>query len=172
MNPDPERHFSQDKEAKEIKEIIIPKEDAVFWLDSRGYWRNAGGRFRKKKIVDHFHAAISRDQNGYFLYQQKDEGIYEKVYFPYEDTALFVFDVIFETSDPAPEITLVLNTGRKLSLNPRQLYTQSDGLYLKEGEETIKFTERALMKLSNILDEKAGQFYIHAGGRAHPVPEY
>lgn len=172
MNPDPERQPAQDREAKEIKEIVIPKEDAVFWLDSQGYWRNAGGRFRKKKIIDHFHAAISKDQNGYFLYQQKGDAVYDKVYFPYEDTALFVFDVIFETKDPAPQITLVLNTGRRITLNPRHLYTRNDCLYLKENDDIIKFAERALLKLADVLDEADGHLYIHAGGSPHLIPEY
>lgn len=59
--------------AQKVKEIVIPRQEAVFWLDSRGYWRNAGGKFRKKKIIDHFHSCISRDENGYFLYQQKGD---------------------------------------------------------------------------------------------------
>jgi len=170
MNPNKTNHSAEGEKQQAVKEVVIPREEAVFWLDSRGYWRNAGGKFRKKKIIDYFHAAISKDENGYFLHQQKGD-VFEKIYFPYEDTALFVFDVCFETSDPAPDITLVLNTGRRLSLNPRRLYTQNDCLYLKADDDIIKFTERALMKLSDVLDEKNGQFCIHASGSEHPIPE-
>jgi len=170
MDAENKNQLTKGSGQQEVKEITIPREEAVFWLDSRGYWRNDGGKFRKKKIIDHFNAAISKDEHGYFLCQQKGD-VFEKVYFPYEDTALFVFDVDFETGGPAPDITLVLNTGRKLSLNPRRLYIQNDCLYVKENDDIIKFTERALMKLSAVLDEKNGQFCIHASGSEHPIPE-
>lgn len=177
------------------REIVIPREEAVFWLDSRGYWRNSGGRFRKKKIIDHFHAAISRDENGYHLCRQTDEGV-EKVYFPFEDTALFVFDVLFRPGPPnkteppnkpespnkdsktekdpnadAPEIILVLNTGRHLAMDPRRLYTRNDCLYISNNDETIKFSERALMKLSAAFTESGNRLCINCGGSCHPIPE-
>ena len=90
--------------------VVIPKEEAVFWMDGNGCWRNAHGRFRHKKVIDYFHASISRDDDGYFVSQVRD-GIVEKVYFRYEATALFVFDVI-----PGEEVDLVLNTGRRIRL--------------------------------------------------------
>jgi len=161
---------AQNKEAQGIKEIVIPREDAVFWLDSRGNWRNAGGKFRKKKIIDHFHSSISKDENGYFLYQDKG-GVWEKVYFPYEDTALFVFDVIFSQTADEPDITLVLNTGSRLALSPQNLYAVNDCLYLKANHDIIKFTERALIKISDRIDEENGSLYIHAGGARYWVPE-
>ncbi len=161
---------AQNGKEQNIKEIVIPKEDAVFWLDSRGYWRNAGGKFRKKKIIDHFHSSISRDENGYFLYQDKG-GVFEKVYFPYEDTALFVFDVIFDQTANESDITLVLNTGAELALSPKNLYTANDCLYLKEGDDIIKFTERALIKISDRIDGVNGKLYINTGGKRHLIPE-
>ena len=82
---------------------------------------------------------------GLFLFQKRDNCT-EKVYFPYEDTALFVFDVIL--SDP---ITLVLNTGERSSLEPQKLYTQNDGLYVTIGEHRVKFTERSLMAISGLM---------------------
>lgn len=177
------------------REIVIPRDEAVFWLDRRGYWRNSGGRFRKKKIIDHFHAAISRDENGYHLCQPKDGGV-EKVYFPFEDTALFVFDVIFRPKRPNKDgkpdkpdkndkndkpgkvhkthdadITLVLNTGRHLPLDPRRLYSRNDCLYISDNDETIKFSERALMQISALLTDKGEHLCINCGGSCHPIPE-
>ena len=63
-----------------LKEIVIKKEDAVFWLDKSGCWRNNGGKFRKKKIIDLFHQSISKDDDGYFVSQIRGD-ILEKVYF-------------------------------------------------------------------------------------------
>ena len=56
---------------EKIKEIIISKEDAVFWMDKHGFWRNEDGKFRHKRIIDHFHKSIGKDQNGYFVSQAK-----------------------------------------------------------------------------------------------------
>ena len=93
-------------------EIVIPREKAVFWLDRNGRWRNHDGLFRNPRIIEHFHSAIRRDDGGYYLSQER-EGVREKVYFPYEDTALFVVDV--KTVEPAE---LILNTRRRLPLDP------------------------------------------------------
>jgi hypothetical protein len=170
MNSNSHWHAPGDGAKQNLREVVIPKEDAVFWLDARGFWRNAGGKFRKKKIIDHFHASISRDENGYFLYQQKGD-IFEKVYFPYEDTALFVFDVIFNHADSDSKTALLLNTGRNIPLNPRQLSIKNDSLYLKEGDDVIKFSERALIKISNCIEEAADRLYINIDGERCLIPE-
>ena len=68
-------------------EIVISKEDAVFWMDGNGRWCNADGRFRHKKIIDHFHSAIAKDEGGYFVRQERAD-LVEKVYFPVSYTHL------------------------------------------------------------------------------------
>jgi hypothetical protein len=165
------RRAPQPKGEGTIREVVISRDDAVFWLDSRGYWRNSGGRFRKKKIIDLFHASIARDADGYFLLRQKEEGgeqVVEKVYFPCEDTALFVFATSCDDDDG---ITCTLNTGRSLPLRPQNLYTRDDALYLREEGETIKFSERALLQIADRLTETRGILYIRVNGRDHPLPE-
>ncbi|MFO7838446.1 MAG: MFS transporter permease [Desulfosalsimonadaceae bacterium] len=157
----------KDKE-QSIREVVIPREDAVFWLDSRGWWRNRGGRFRKKKINDYFHAAIAKDEHGYFVSQQKDD-VLEKVYFPYEDTALFVFHVIFRKDSPP---LLELNTGRRIELDPETLYSKNDCLYIEKNRETIKLSERALMQIAPLLDQDQNGLCIVIRGEKHPVTEY
>ena len=150
-----------------LREVVIPREDAVFRLDGRGYWRNRGGRFRKKKIVDYFHAAIDKDDGGYFVSQVKGD-VLEKVYFPFEDTALFVFGVRFE----GDEIELVLNTGRRFTLDPRGLYIRGDCIYLNQDGERIKFSERAMMQLSPVLEEGGQGLYIRCNSERYLIPEY
>ena len=74
-------------------EIVISKEDAIFWLDKNGRWHNAHGEFQHKKIIDYFHSSIQKDEKGYYLFQERGN-LREKVYFHYEDTALFAVDLI------------------------------------------------------------------------------
>lgn len=147
------------------KEIVVPRDKAVFWLDKNGFWHNRHGRFEHPKISAYFHSCIRRDADGYFLYQVRDDCV-EKVYFPYEDTALFVFDI--QGKDP---LMLVLNTGRQIPLNPEHLYVRSDNLYLQAGRERIKFSERALMKISDLLDDRHGQLRLRLGGRDYAIPQ-
>jgi hypothetical protein len=146
-------------------EIVIRRENAVFRLDRRGRWCNQFGVFRNRRISDYFHAAIRRDAEGYFVCQEHEHCI-EKVYFPYEDTALFVVDVVL-----GAEITLHLNTRRQLVLDPAQLFIAEDSLYLTAGDERVKFSERALMRLAETMDFTNEGYFILIGGRRYRIPE-
>jgi len=146
-----------------MKEIIIPRDEAVFWMDENGRWHNQHGPFQHHKIVDYFHASISRDQDGYYLTQEYDN-IREKVYFPYAETPLFVFDVIRRDA-----ITLVLNTKKQIPLDPEKLYVKNDRLFMRFGEESIKFTEQALMKLSDCILEEDGQTVFRINDQHYPI---
>lgn len=149
----------------ELHEIVIPKENAVFWMDGRGRWCNQNGPFQHKKIIDYFNAAIRRDDNGFFVAQVRDN-VCEKVYFRYEDTALFVVDIIF--MDP---IELVLNTGAKMALVPEALFVREDHLYMEDGELLIKFNERAMLRIAEIMVCTLDRYSIQVGGRDYSVPE-
>ena len=145
--------------------IIIPKEKTVFRMDGNGRWYNESGKFEKKKIIDYFHAAIHRDEQGYFLQQEKD-GYLEKAYFQYEDTALFVFHVTLGDS-----VHLRLNTGRELELDPKNLFIKNDNLYLRLEGETVKFTDRAMMQIAAILEEKDDACMIRIKEKTFHIPE-
>ena len=112
-------------------EIIIPKDRAIFWLDKNGRWHNAHGEFEHRKIIDYFHSSIKRDESGYYLSQRRGS-VQEKVYFHYEDTALFAVDLIKNN-----DIMLILNTKKQIKLKPRNLFIRGDDLYMRMGEETI-----------------------------------
>jgi hypothetical protein len=146
-------------------EIVIRREDAVFRLDRRGRWCNEFGVFRNQRISQYFHSAIRRDADGYFVCQERDH-LTEKVYFPYEDAALFVVDIAI-----GPEITLHLNTRRQMELDPAQLFAADDSLYLMDGDERIKFTERALLKLAEVMDFTNEGYFIRVGGRRCRIRE-
>jgi hypothetical protein len=145
-------------------EVVIPKEKAVFWMDGRGRWQNRHGRFTHKRIIDHFNRSIRRDKDGYFVTQVRGD-ICEKVYFPYEDTPLFIVRVI-----PPPPLRLDLNTGESILLDPAALFVDSDQLYHKMGDVRIKFTERALLAVAPFLEENVDGLSICIGDHAWPIP--
>jgi hypothetical protein len=144
-------------------EIIIPKERAIFWLDKNGRWHNEHGEFEHKKIIDYFHSSIERDEDGYYL-SQKREDVQEKVYFHYEDTALFALDLIKNNV-----ITLILNTKKQVKLKPRNLFIRGDNLYMRMGEETIRFTERGLMKISDLMEFDKDRYFIKVKNRRYRI---
>jgi len=145
------------------KEIIILKEDAVFRMDKNGDWYNEHGKFEHPKIIKYFNSSIKKDENGYYVHQSTDE-YDEKVYFPYEDTALFVLDVKVNE-----DITLLLNNNDTIKFDPGQLFVQDDTLYLQTPEHKVKFKDRALLKISKFLEEKEGQLYFTIKGKTYPV---
>jgi hypothetical protein len=144
-------------------EIIIPKERAIFWLDKNGRWHNEHGEFEHKKIIEYFHSSIKRDQNGYYLFQKRGD-VQEKVYFHYEDTALFAVDLIKDN-----DITLMLNTRKQIKLMPRNLFIHEDNLYMRMGAETIKFSERGLMKISDLLEYDNDRYFIKIKNRKYKI---
>ena len=150
---------------KKHTEIVISKEDAIFWLDKNGRWHNAHGEFQHKKIIDYFHSSIKKDDQGYYLFQERGN-LREKVYFQYEDTALFVVDLIKDE-----DIKLILNTKRQITLRPKNLFTRDDNLYMRLGQETIKFTERGLMKISDLMEFSDEHYFIKVSNRRYRIVE-
>lgn len=150
---------------KRIREVVIPKDQAVFFLDGRGRWHGQEGEFLHRKIIEHFHASIRKDKQGFHL-MQRHRHFREKVYFPYEDTPLFVFDVV-----AGETIELVLNTRKRMKLMPRKLFIRNDDLYVRLGEDWAKFTEHALIRLSPLLEFEEDRAFIKVKGRRYKIPE-
>ena len=149
----------------EKKSIIVPKEKAVFRMDKNGVWHNEHGKFEHPKIIRHFNRSIQKDDLGYYLSQETDD-FEEKVYFPHEDTALFVADFFGEE-----KLKLTLNTTKTLILNPTQLFTRDDSLYLQTPEHCIKFSQHALVKLSRYMEETDGRFCLKLNQTTYTIPE-
>ena len=147
-----------------LREIVIPPEEATFWLDCWGRWCNKHGRFEHRKIIDYFHAAIGRDEEGYYVSQVNGD-VVEKVYFRYEDTALFVFDVLLEE-----EKALVLNTGRRIVFDPETLFIRNDYLYLRHGGDLIKFNESSMLKIGRLFEDAGEQCFLRYKGRQVVIP--
>lgn len=153
---------------EEKKEFVVSKEKAVFWLDAYGRWHNEHGLFEHKKIIGHFHSSIRKDADGYHLFQKHDDHTVEKVYFKYEDTALFVFDV--NIPDDSGNIRLILNTKDEIALAPENLFVQNDHLYMEHAGHRIKFTDRAMMKLARRLKFDQHRYSIQFGGKTYDIP--
>jgi len=150
---------------KKLKDVVVPKEKAVFWLDGRGCWHGESGKFLHRKIIEHFHSSIRKDKDGFHL-MQRHRDFREKVYFPYEDTPLFVFDV-----REGENIELVLNTRKRMKLMPKKLFIRDDDLYLRVGEDRVKFTEQALIRLSPFLEFEDDRVFVKVKGRRYRIPE-
>ncbi|MBN1847008.1 MAG: DUF1285 domain-containing protein [Deltaproteobacteria bacterium] len=145
--------------------MAVPKEKAVFRLDKNGIWYNGNEKFTNKKIIHYFHSMIKKDKDGYFLGQEHKDYI-EKVYFPYEDTPLFVFRII--KTDQG--LVLRLNTGEDIKLNPEKLFVRDDHLYLQNDDDLIKFSEHAMLTLAEYMDDEDNQYTIIVKGERYPIP--
>jgi hypothetical protein len=144
--------------------ITIPKEKAVFRLDRHGNWHTDEGKFTNRNIIRYFHSMIRKDEDGYFLRQEREQVI-EKVYFSFEDTALFVFRV-----DEADGPVLCLNTGEKLRLDPEQLFVKDDTLYVRRNDEIIKFTQDGMLALSDRMELIDDRYVIELNGQRRVIP--
>lgn len=159
------KNIPPSNEDQSLTEVVIPKENAVFWMDDQGRWHNRHGRFEHKRIIAYFNRSIRHDADGYYITQVRG-AIREKVYFPFDDTPLFVFRVI--AGDP---LQLVLNTGQTLPLDPKRLFVRADQLYQRQEEEVIKFSERTLMDLAPYLEETSDGLEIRMEGQRFPIPD-
>ncbi|WP_319521349.1 MFS transporter permease [uncultured Desulfosarcina sp.] len=148
-----------------LPEIVIPRENAVFWMDERGRWQNRHGRFEHKRIIDHFNRSIRCDSGGYYVTQERN-GFCEKVYFRYVDTPLFVFRVL--AGDP---MDLELNTGEIVPLEPERLFTHRDQLYQRHGTGCLKFTDRTLMAMAPCLVETPEGLCLRIDAGTFPIPD-
>ncbi len=147
------------------QEITIKKEDAVFWMDGNGRWHNQHGEFEHKKVIAYFNQSIQYDSDGYFVSQVRGDMV-EKVYFPYHETALFAVDILQHD-----EVRLLLNTRKRVPLNPEKLFIRNDTLFMHFENQLIKFSDRSMIKLSDRLDDANGQFTIHLNGLSYAIEE-
>jgi hypothetical protein len=140
------------------KQNIIPKEEAVFWMDKDGTWHNEHGKLEHPRIIKYFNQSIGKDDQGYFLSQIIND-VEEKVYFPYEETAVFVVDLVQRESG----IELTLNTLGTIALDPDTLYTKSDALFMETAAHLIKFNQNALARMSSFLEETPQGLALNLG---------
>jgi len=149
------------------KQIVIPKEEAVFWMDKNGDWHNEHGKFEHPKIIQYFNTSIKKDENGYYVHQKTEE-LEEKVYFPYEETAVFAVDLSVQDET---DLVIVLNTGQSVKFTGQPIFTRNDNLYMKIPDHLVKFSQKALLKISSFLEEKNGRLFLCINSRQWPVDD-
>ncbi len=164
MDKGKSNHSNEDQE--EYLDVVIPKENAVFWLDKNGNWNNEGGKFRLKKIIRLFNSSIKKDELGYHVCQINGNRR-EKTYFTYEDTVLFAIDIKKNETD----ISLLLNTGERIKLIPGNLFIKDDNLYMQLKDEGIKFSDRSMIKLSTMMEFNDDKYYFRTEGQLFPIVE-
>jgi hypothetical protein len=153
--------------ADHLKQIIISKEDAVFWMDGQGVWQNEHGPIEHPKIIRYFNTCVKKDDQGFFVYQKTDT-TEEKVYFKYEETAIFAIDLKVDGS----ALRIKLNTGEWIELDPATLFTRDDNLYLDTESCLIKFNTSALLKISKFIDEtEDNHLTFNWNNQQVPIPE-
>jgi len=151
--------------ANEQKPVrVIPKEKAVFRLDKNGVWHIDDEKFTNQKIINYFHSLIKKDKDGYFLEQEHRDFI-EKVYFPYEETPLFVFRVIKRDDG----LILCLNTGKQIKFDPEKLILKNNDLYIRNDEDLIKFNDNAVLSLADYIDDVDDRYVINIDGKRHLI---
>jgi hypothetical protein len=147
-----------------LKEIVIPKEKAVFWMDGNGRWHNVHGPFQHKKLIDYFNTSIGWDPDGYFVSQERGD-VHEKVYFRCEETALFGVAVSAES-----EPMVILNTKERIKLYPENLFIKNDCLFMNYQDTLIKFTDRCMMRLSEYIEEIDAVYYFQLNDERCIIP--
>lgn len=115
-------------------------------MDKDGTWHNEHGKLEHPKIIKYFNQSIQKDDQGYFLCQTLND-VEEKVYFPYEDTAVFVVDLVTKNAG----IELTLNTLDTITLDPGSLYIKEDALFMETDAHLVKFTQKALARMTPFL---------------------
>jgi hypothetical protein len=58
-----------------------------------------------------------------------------------------------------------------MKLMPRHLYIQKNNLYMRVGEDRIKFIENGLMKIADMICFENDQYYIKINGRKYNIPK-
>ena len=104
--------------------------------------------WKHPKIIKYFNQSIQKDDQGYFLCQTIND-VEEKVYFPYKETAVFVVDIVKKDDG----IELTLNTLDTVGLDPEALYIKKDALFMETDAHLIKFTQKALARMTSFLKE-------------------
>jgi hypothetical protein len=68
-------------------------------------------------------------------------------------------------------IKVILNTGKWIKLMPRKLHIRKNDLYMKVGEDCIKFIGHSLLKVTENMSFNNNQYYIKIKGKKYNVPQ-
>ncbi len=150
----------------------VDKQESEIVLSAAGRWLHQGTPFENTKIIEFFHRAIRKDENGeYYLYNHHD-GKTEHVYFEVEDTAYFVLAVARAADREA--ILATINTGAEQALDLASLTLDEAGvLYCRvlDGDRA-RILPGAVLTLTDLIhiEESApGDFTLEHQGKRLPI---
>lgn len=139
---------------------VIPADQSGLRLDQRGRWFHREEPFAHPGIIDFFHRAIRKDEQGRFYLHNAHGEQEERVYFEVEDTAYFVERLAF---DPEREILQAsLNTGGESEVAVESLQEDERGVMYCEvlDGDRARITEEALTQLSEHAGMDDGGVYL------------
>jgi hypothetical protein len=143
---------------------IVSKEESGISLSARGDWFHHGEPVEHPRVVQLFHRAIRRDDEGrYYLYNALGT-LEEHVYFAVEDTAFFVLRLDFDQATRS--FTVTLNNEETETLDVKTLREDERGVMYcrtKNGDRA-RFSPSALMRLSDFVKTEGDLIYIDVTG--------
>jgi len=148
---------------------ITSKEESQIRLSETGKWFHQGQPFENGKIIEFFHRAIRKDDQGeYFLFNRVGNKT-EHVYFEVTDTAYFVMNL-----GPKPEnncLEGILNNGQKVSIAIESLVEDDRGaMYCQVFTgDRARFTQAALEKLADMSAMDQDGVFIVIQGKKHYI---
>ena len=143
---------------------IVPKEESEIRLKEDGRWIHQGEFFSNRKIIDFFHRAIRKDDQGRYYLHNVYDGKEEHVYFEVEDTAYFVETLEFD--EKARAFLVTLNTGDSGLVDVRGLETDERGvMYCRVlDDDRARLTPNAMRQLADLSRMDAGGVYVDLTG--------
>jgi len=143
---------------------IVSKEESKIRLKQDGRWIHQGEPFSNRKIIEFFHRAIRKDEQGRFYLHNVYEGKEEHVYFEVEDTAYFVETLEFDK--PAGAFRVMLNTGDDGFVDVRGFETDERGvMYCRVHDgDRARLAPSAMQQLADLSQMDAGGVYVDLTG--------
>ncbi len=147
---------------------IVSAEESRIKLSERGQWFHEGEAFENEKIIEFFHRAIRKDEEGRYYLHNALDGSQEQVYFEVEDTAYFVMHLTLDTG--AGRLRGVLSTGAVVDIDAHTLEQDPSGvMYCRVLENDLaRLTLSAMHDLADKAQENDRGIYLElAGERIH-----
>jgi len=144
--------------------FIITKEQSEIVLSATGEWFHRGEPFENIKIIEYFHRAIRRDQNGRYYLHNRYEGKEEHVYIEVEDVAYFVRRF---GANATGHYQVTLNTGDEQELDLNTLEEDSRGvMYCRVlDNDRARFSDVALQQLADLAGMDDNGIYLELNGK-------
>ena len=57
-----------------------------------------------------------------------------------------------------------------MKLKPKKLWIRDDSLYMNVGEDLIKFSDHALVRIADLIEYENDQYFIRVKHRRYKIP--